>query len=256
MKPSKSDIRLGDCLDVMAGLPDCSIDMVMCDLPYGITACKWDSVIPFDELWKSYRRLIKPGCAIALFASQPFSSALVMSAADLFKYEWIWRKNRGSNFLVAHLQPMKEHEHVLVFGVGSVRYFPEKEKRSIGGGARVGSGCVFRESNTGKREAYGGINDLERISSELRLPSSVRDCPTQVGFHPTQKPVALLEYLIRTYTVEGEVVLDNCMGSGSTGVACMSQGRSFIGIEKDEKYFQVAERRIAEAAKAKAGMLL
>jgi site-specific DNA-methyltransferase (adenine-specific) len=239
----------GDCLERMRELADGAIDMVLCDLPYGTTACKWDSVIPFEPLWEQYRRVVKPGSAIVLTASQPFTSALVMSAPGLFKHEWIWRKNAGSNFAAVKWQPMKEHESVVVFAVGTVRYYPIKQPR-----ARPLLEGPRKASNTGKRDAYGGFLDkgFEVTDGEFRCPSSVQDFNRERGFHPTQKPVALLEYLIRTYTNEGDTVLDNTMGSGSTGVAAINTGRAFVGIERDESYFAIAEKRIAEAQFKKA----
>ncbi len=231
----------GDCLEVMKEIPDESVDMILCDLPYGTTACKWDEVIPFDKLWPEYRRVTKPNAAIVLTASQPFTSALVMSNPKEFRHEWIWRKNAGSNFAVTKWQPMKEHESVLVFGKETPRYFPIKQPRT----KPIKAGYT-NTSNTGKRDAYNGMvnKGFTVTDGEMRVPSSVQDFNRERGHHPTQKPVALMEYLIRTYTNEGEVVLDNCMGSGTTGLTAKNLNRKFIGIEKDAGYFEIARNRI------------
>lgn len=234
----------GDCLELMASIPDGSVDMILCDLPYGTTACKWDTVIPFEPLWAHYKRIAKKNAAIVLTASQPFTSALVMSNPRWFKHEWIWEKNRGSNFASCKWQPMKEHESVLVFSPSVPTYYPIRESRNGGGAGLVGK--LIKASNTGRRKAMSGFVDgRDRILPHDRVPRSIQKFNTQVGHHPTQKPVALMEYLIRTYTNEGETVLDNCMGSGTTGVACVNTGRNFIGIERDDKYFAIAQERIA-----------
>lgn len=230
----------GDCLSEMPKIEDKSIDMILCDLPYGTTACKWDTIIPFEPLWKEYKRLIKDNGAIVLTASQPFTSALVMSNQKMFKYEWIWEKNRGSNFATVKYQPFKEHENVLVFG-GSF-YKPILETRSESGKSRVKTPI---KSNTTGSESFNLKSYGEsKKYFELRYPRSIQKFNTEVGLHPTQKPVALMEYLIKTYTNEGDTVLDNCMGSGTTGVACKNLSRNFIGIEIDKKYFDIAEERI------------
>ena len=238
----------GDCLDLMAQIPDGSVDMIMCDLPYGTTACKWDSVIPFEPLWAQYRRVAKRNAAIVLTASQPFTSALVMSNPVEFRHEWVWEKNRGSNFLNVKREPMKEHEVALVFSAGGWTYNPQMQERKGNGKALVGKLIVGAVSPS--ETTRPGISPRPTILPELRVPSSVQRFNTACGadkFHPTQKPVALMEYLIRTYTNEGETVLDNCMGSGTTGVACANTGRKFIGIEKDAGYFAIAQRRIEQA---------
>ena len=233
----------GDCLEIMPTLADKSVDMILCDLPYGTTACKWDTIIPFEPLWAQYKRLIKDNGAIVLTASQPFTSALVMSNPDMFRYEWVWIKNRGSNFALANKMPIKEHENILVFYKKLPKYNPIKQERAESGKARVKT--IINPSTAS--ENYGGVVLQEgKIYGELRLPSSWQKFNCEVGLHPTQKPVALLEYLIKTYTLEGETVLDNCMGSGSTGVACINTKRNFIGIEKDDKYFEIAKKRIEE----------
>ena len=248
------DLRKGDCLELMKDIPDKSIDAIICDLPYGTTACKWDTIIPFEPLWEQYKRIIKPNGAIVLFGSQPFTSALVMSNPKMFKYEWIWEKAVGSNFAALKYQPMKERESVLVFSKGTHNYYPIKEERKGSGKERIKHKYNALESKTG--EANGGLLNTERTGNygELRNPSSVQYFNNREGcrgLHPTQKPVALIEYLIKTYTNEGETVLDNTMGSGTTGVACVNTNRNFIGMELDDKYFEIAEKRINEAITAK-----
>lgn len=238
------NLMLGNCLERMKEIPDGSVDMILTDPPYGTTACKWDSVIPLEDMWEQLNRIIKPNGAIVMTASQPFTSVLVCSNLLMFKHEWIWNKNRGSNFATLKFQPMKEHESVLVFGKNKVNYLPIKEERKGSGKSRVA--YAFNGSNTGKRETTGGFTDnrVNHRESELRFPSSVQKFNTEVGFHPTQKPVALMEYLIKTYTNENETVLDFTMGSGTTGVACVNLNREFIGIEMDEGYFNIAKDRI------------
>ena len=237
----------GDCLEVMKDIPDKSVDMILCDLPYGTTACKWDTIIDLDQMWEQYSRIIKDNGAIVLTASQPFTSKLVMSNPKMFRHEWIYKKRVASNFAQAKYAPMKEHESVLVFSKNRANYFPIKEERK-----GDGKGRIHRTYNNNKydREYLGNINNSITSTSgnDLRYPSSVQEFNNRAngdtGLHPTQKPVALLEYLIKTYTNENEVVLDNCMGSGSTGVACINTNRKFIGIELDDTYFEIAKERI------------
>ncbi|WP_288080647.1 site-specific DNA-methyltransferase [Pseudomonas sp.] len=236
----------GDCLELMRELPDASVDLILCDLPYGTTQNKWDAVIPFEAMWPQYWRILKPAGVIALTASQPFSSALLMSQASRFKHEWIWIKNRGSNFANTVREPMKEHESVLVFSRGKWTYNKQMQERTGGGLSRV----KYDFNKVTKTENYGKFDKPPPAQGEMRVPSSWQKFNVEVGLHPTQKPVALMEYLIRTYTNEGDLVLDNCMGSGTTGVACMNTGRSFIGMEMDPDYFEIAKRRIEEARNA------
>lgn len=244
------DLKHGDCLELMKEIPDGSIDMILCDLPYGMTSCKWDSIIPLDKLWEQYNRVIKENGAIVLTASQPFTSILVMSNKAMFRHEWIYKKRCASNFAQAAYAPMKEHESVLVFGKQKVKYFPIKE-------TRVGSGAdraKYEYSDASRHKTGEFIGKMEgeynKKADNLRFPSSVQEFNNRAkgdrGLHPTQKPVAMLEYLIKTYTNDGDTVLDNCMGSGSTGVACVNTNRSFIGIELDENYFNIAKSRILE----------
>lgn len=233
----------GDCLELMKEIPDGSVDMILCDLPYGTTQNKWDSVIPFDQLWAAYWRILKPSGIVALTASQPFSAALIMSQPVRFKHEWIWIKNRGSNFANTVREPMKEHESVLVFSRGKWTYNKQMQERTGGGLSRV----KYDFSKVTETENYGKFDKPPPPQGDLRVPSSWQKFNVEVGFHPTQKPVALMEYLIRTYTNDGDTVLDNCMGSGTTGVACIKTGRNFIGIEMDDKYFEIAKKRIESA---------
>ena len=238
------DLYQGDCLEIMKAFPPSSVDMVLCDLPYGITSCKWDSVIPLPDLWKEYERITKPTAAIVLTASQPFTSALVMSKPEWFKHEWIWVKNRGSNFANTVREPMKEHESVLMFCRKTPwTYNKQMQERTGTGGDRVKYGVAFQSKSENYREFEGRDHTM---LPELRVPSSWQKYNTEVGMHPTQKPVGLMEYMIRTYTNEGETVLDNTMGSGTTGVASVNTGRNFIGIEKEEKYYLIAKKRIEE----------
>ena len=240
------DVELynGDCLELIKNIPDKSIDMILCDLPYGTTACKWDIIIPFKPLWEQYNRIIKDNSAIVLFGSQPFTSALIMSNLKMFKYEWIWEKDAGSNFATVKYQPMKEHENILVFGKGKTRYFPIMQERI---GSRKGKETTTIDS--GRKDSVYGTQEGRGILKvgKLRYPRSIQRFNRERGLHPTQKPVKLLEYLIKTYTNEGEVVLDNCMGSGSTGVACLNTNRKFIGMELDNNYFNIAKERIYKA---------
>ena len=236
-------LLLGDCLERMTEIPDGSVDMILCDLPYGTTQNRWDAVIPFNLLWTAYWRVLKQNGVIALTASQPFTSALVMSQPERFKHEWIWIKNRGSNFANTVREPMKEHESILVFSRGKWTYNKQMQERTGGGAERVAYDFAFKTET----ENYGGFSGKSGNLPELRVPSSWQKFNCEVGLHPTQKPVALMEYLVKTYTNPGELVLDNCMGSGTTGIACQNTSRNFIGIEKDEGYFEIARQRIEGA---------
>lgn len=236
---------LGDCIELMGSIPDESVDLILCDLPYGYTNCKWDSIIDFDELWRHYKRIIKPSKAIALTSSQPFTTRLIHSNIDCFCYSWVWNKKFGGNFVQAKRQPIKTHEDVLIFSKSGKmpEYYPQMIKRDkpIKKGKNISeSGAIPLVAN----ESYSGKMYDKKYPSSI-LEFSCRD--RERGLHPTQKPVALMEYMIRTYTSEYDLVLDNCMGSGTTGVACINTNRRFIGIEKDEKYFKIASNRINEA---------
>jgi DNA modification methylase len=229
------DLKHGNCLDLMKDIPDASIDMILCDLPYGTTACKWDTVIPFEPLWEQYKRIIKANGAIVLFGSQPFTSVLVSSNLKMFKHSWVWNKAKAANFPQVKRHPLKVHEDILVFSQGN-SYTPIM---TIGKTRQKGG--YFTEDAAISTGSPKKINDIY-------YPKTILDFSIannlHAGLHPTQKPVALLEYLIKTYTLEGETILDNCMGSGSTGIACLNTGRNFIGIEMDDTYFEVAKNRI------------
>lgn len=241
----KLDLRLGDCLQLMAEIEDKSVDMVLCDLPYGTTACKWDSVIPFAPLWDHYRRVCNRGAAIVLTACQPFASALVMSNVKAFRHEWVWKKDKGGNIAVLKYQPSKVHETVLVFGFESPRYNPQMETRPEANRRNNAP----RTNHVGVQGGKPFIVERSRGADAVKYPTSVKEynC-VRGGVHPTQKPVALMEYLVRTYTNKGQTVLDNAMGSGTTGVACLQTGRHFIGIERDETFFKIASERISSAS--------
>ena len=245
-----TDFNLGrfynaDCFDVFKEMPDGCVDMVLCDLPYGTTACKWDTVIPFEPLWAEYKRVCKPNAAIVLTASQPFTSALVMSNPKMFKYCWVWEKTKPSGFMNAKARPLKNHEDVVVFsgsrcdaagGADNMNYYPQ------------GLVSVTKKTkNSGKVRA--GVRSLPRQAEYTQewscYPNSVLQIASEITtFHPTQKPVALFEYLIRTYTNEGDLVLDNCAGSGTTAVACENLKRRWVCIEKEKEYYDKALTRL------------
>lgn len=237
----KHNLMLGDCLELMKEIESGTVDMILCDLPYGTTCCSWDSVIPFEQLWEQYERVIKENGAIVLFAAQPFAAVLATSNLKLFRYEIIWEKPSATGFLNAKKQPLRAHENILVFYKSQPTYSPQK--------------TFGHERKTAKRkdigsEHYGKQVNIKSYDSTERYPRSVQVFSSdkqKQALHPTQKPVALCEYLIRTYTNEGETVLDNTMGSGTTGVACVNTGRAFIGIEQEQKYFEIAQERIAQA---------
>jgi len=232
------DLRQGDCLELMKDIPDKSIDMILCDLPYGTTQNKWDIIIPFDKLWEQYRRIIKDNGAVVLTSSQPFTSALVMSNPKMFKYEWIWDKGRGSGHLNSKIMPLKKHDSILVFCKKKTIYNPQFTKGEAYTRTNKASTC---------RGNYGKHKDSTIKNIGIRFPTTIQHFPIgrqQNKIHPTQKPVNLMEYLIKTYTNEGGLVLDNCMGSGTTGVACKNLDRRFIGMELDKKYFEIAKNRI------------
>lgn len=236
----------GDCLELMEDIPDKSVDMILCDLPYGTTRNKWDVRIDLNLLFESYKRMVKIGGVIALFSQQPFSADLIQANRKQFRYEWIWQKSQGTGHLNANKMPLKAHENILIFYDKLPTYNPQKT---------YGYPC-YRVKHYKGSTNYGKQDECETICTDgSRFPidilkfTSVNNS-TDKKLHPTQKPVPLLEYLIKTYTNEGETVLDNCMGSGSTGVACVNTNRNFIGIELDENYFQIAKNRIEETQTA------
>ena len=234
---------LGDCLELMKGIPDGSVDMVLCDLPYGMTRNEWDSIIPFEPLWEQYHRVCKENAAVVLFCQMPFAAKLYMSNPDEFRYEWIWDKKLPTGFLNAKKMPLKRHENIYVFYRKLPVYNPCMEVR--GKPKHKGYGAAD-SSNYGKFDRKGKSDSVNNIY----YPVSIVSCynPNNAEkVHPTGKPVPLLEYFVKTYSNRGETVLDNAMGGGSTGVACVNTGRNFIGIEKDRNYFDAARKRIDDA---------
>lgn len=234
----------GDCLELMKDIPDGSIDAVITDPPYGTTACKWDSVIPFDLMWEQLKRITIKGGGIVLFGSQPFTTTLIASNIKMFKYCWVWDKHIPRGFQVAKYRPMNKHEDICVFSDGRINYYPIKIKRDK----------PVSVKNYTKKESS---NDIGKYNNKNKLFTYTHRNPDTIitgcweansgKIHPTQKPVSLMEYLIKTYTNEGETVLDFTMGSGTTGVACVNTNRNFIGMELDKGYFEIAQKRIAEA---------
>ena len=232
----------GDCLELMKTIPDESVDLVLTDPPYGTTACKWDSVIPFEPMWVELKRIIKPDGAIVLFGSEPFSSLLRCSNLKMFKYDWIWEKSKATGFLNSKKQPLRAHETVSVFYSKQPTYNPQMIK-----GESYNKGVRKEQTSD---DVYGRFNQVEVKSDGLRFPRSVqyfKTAESEGGFHKTQKPVALLEYLIKTYTQENETVLDFTAGSMSTAIACINTNRKGIMIEKDDHYFKVGSDRVAQA---------
>ena len=231
------NLQKGDCLDILPTLSDNSIDMVMCDLPYGTTACKWDSIIPLDFLWEQYNRICKENAAMVFTAAQPFTAILASSNIANLRYEWIWEKPQGTNPLNAKIMPLKAHENLLVFYRKKPTYNPQMWYST------PYTGFVSDSAEIG--EVYGKQQSKHRNNpSGSRYPKTVLRYKQEKGLHPTQKPVGLMEYMIKTYTNEGETVLDNTMGSGTTGVACVNTNRDFVGIESDENYYNIAVNRL------------
>jgi len=239
-------IYQGDCLELMKQIEDKNVDLILCDLPYGTTACFWDSVIDLKRLWEEYKRIIRDNGAIVLTASQPFTSALVMSNIKMFKYEWIWEKSKASNFLLAKKQPLKAHENILVFANGTPNYYPQKTQ----GKPYYRGGIKEKHDNPEVSNNIPNYHSHIRKSEDgMRLPRSVQYFTTAEfdgKFHPTQKPIALFEYLIKTYSKEGNLVLDNCIGAGTTAIACKKNNRNFIGIELEQKYVDICNSRLRE----------
>lgn len=233
-------------MELIKEIPDKSIDMILCDLPYQETGNKWDKFVNLEQLFNEYRRIIKDDGCIALNGTFKFGTHLMNIAPDLYKYEWVWEKDNGTNAPNVNLQPFRVHEYIFIFGKGRVtngnripmKYYPQKTK-----------GKPYKQKSGRMSENWkGGLNNIITDNKDgLRHPKTIQKFNRDRGYHPTQKPVALLEYLIKTYTNEGDTVLDNCMGSGSTGVACINTNRNFIGYELNEKYFEIAEKRINEA---------
>lgn len=248
------DLRFGDCLDLLPTLPDKSVDAIITDLPYGTTACKWDVIIPLDKMWEQVRRILRERGAFVTTASQPFTSVLIMSNLEWFKYEMVWSKSRRFGVLHAKNMPLKKHENILVFSGGIVAHTGVEKRMTYNPQMQTGKPykkLVTRKQfeGTDHRLARPSLGEMLIVNDGYRYPHSVLDVEfgNHNNEHPTQKPVALYEYLIRTYTNEGDTVLDFCMGSGTTAVACVKTNRNFIGMEKELPYFETATRRIEEA---------
>ena len=239
------ELYCGDCLEIMKNIPDKSVDMILCDLPYGTTECKWDKFIDNKSMWEHYNRILKESGNIILFASQPFTTKLIESNSKMFRYEIIWIKTRPTGFANANYRPMKKHENILIFTKASTSTAGNNHATYNPQGLIECERKVKRTSRGYQGERQNSKD--EYVSKFTNYPTSIVEFPSEgKTVHPTQKPVDLLEYLIKTYSNDGEVVLDNCMGSGSTGVACKHTNRKFIGIEIDEKYFEIAKKRIEE----------
>lgn len=238
MSEGKKEILLGDCLELMKDIPNGSIDMILADLPYGTTACKWDTIIPFEPLWEQYGRIIKPNGAIVLFGNEPFSSNLRLSNIKDYKYDWKWDKVRGSNFATVKIRPFNSFEDIMIFYKKQPTYNPQME---AGNPYTQKQGFVGEAKQTGlKRKEVITINKGERY------PLSILRFSKESGLHPTQKPVQLFEYLIKTYTNENDLVLDNTAGSGTTAIACLNTNRQFIVMEKEQKYYDIILKRVAD----------
>jgi len=236
-----NEVRLGDCMELMKELPDKSVDMILCDLPYGVTQNKWDSIIDLKLLWEQYKKIIKNNGVIVLTAQTPFDKVLGCSNLKMLKYEWIWEKEQGTGHLNAKKMPLKNHENILVFYNKLPTYNPIKvgsENRNI-----------QRSGNKLNTTNYGTSIQPKSSSYQGRYPKTIIKIKRDKGLHPTQKPVALFEYLIKTYTNEGDLILDNCVGSGTTNIACLNTNRQCIGMEKDEKYFKIATKRLENCKK-------
>ena len=251
------ELLKGDCLELMQNIENESIDLILCDLPYGTTSCKWDVIIPFDKLWEQYNRIIKDNGAIVLFGSEPFSTKLRISNFKMYKYDWKWIKESPTGFQLVKTQPMRKYEDIMIFSKGTIangskrnmKYYPQNliEINKI-------KKVKKKPEYLGTRSKQEGKTYVAKYTNyPINLLHFRRD---KNKFHPTQKPVGLLEYLIKTYTNENDIVLDNCMGSGSTGVACVNTNRKFIGIEKNEKYFEIAKQRIEEVCQYEKQRLL
>ena len=242
----RNSVNQGDCLELMNGIPDKSVDMILADLPYGTTSCSWDSIIPLDKLWLQYERIIKDNGAIVLTASQPFTTKLINSNINLYRHEWVWNKKIAGNGILAKIQPLKIHENIVVFGKNKVKYKPIKTKSKM----------YYHKGGNGLPKHLGANVKVNEYKSDERYPTTIQEFkkPAHIGsnaerakncVHPTQKPVKLFEYLIKTYTDEGDLVLDNVAGSGTTGVACQNTNRDYILIEKEEKYIGIIRDRLA-----------
>lgn len=225
-----------DCFNVFPLIPDKSIDAIICDLPYGTTDCKWEIVLDFDKLWQQYKRIIKDSGAIVMTAREPFTSKLVVSNIQWYKHKWVWNKKQSGSFQNAKYMPLQIDEDIIIFGKGKINYYPQMRKGRM---RKKGGRKDFNQTMSGLKPNFFTENDDY-------YPVNIIEFTKETGLHPTQKPITLMQYLIRTYTNENETVLDNCMGSGTTGVACKLTNRKFIGIEKEPEYFKIAQKRISE----------
>jgi site-specific DNA-methyltransferase (adenine-specific) len=234
-----NQIICGDCLEVMRDIPDKSVDMILCDLPYGTTDCKWDTIIPFEPLWEQYNRIIKDNGAMVFTAREPFTSVLVSSNIKAYKHKWVWNKKQSGSFQNAKYMPLQVEEDVIVFGYGRVNYYPQMRKGKL----------RKKGGNKNKNEVASGLKPNHETYNDTYYPVNIIEIanPRLGKIHPTQKPVELFEYLIKTYSKEGDLVLDNCIGSGTTAVAALNTGRFFIGIEKEPKYVEIARKRLEQA---------
>jgi site-specific DNA-methyltransferase (adenine-specific) len=243
MSEGKKEILLGDCLELMKDIPNGSIDMILCDLPYGTTACKWDTIIPLEQLWNEYKRVIKIDGVICLTASQPFTSVLISSNIKMFRHEWIWMKDKSGNFMNLKFEPAKVHESVLVFGNKKGTYNPIMEERDENNKRknkpRLNTSNIIHTQEFYTENSVG--NNDYKYPTSVKYYNSVRN-----NEHPTQKPIELFEYLIKTYTNENDLVLDNTAGSGTTAIACLNTNRQFIVMEKEQKYYDIILKRVGD----------
>jgi site-specific DNA-methyltransferase (adenine-specific) len=249
----QNKILHGDCLELLKDIPDGSMDLILTDPPYGVLQCKWDTVIPLDKLWEQYKRVIRPDGAIVVFAAQPFTSALIMSNPKMYKYCWIWQKEQGSNFFAAKFQPMNNTEDIAVFGFGGInngtklplRYFPQgvRKVNTVRKNSKTTGGLAGAAHNTSMKPGQEFVQEFENYPTKILQYKRDKGVKGETLI-ATQKPVALLEYLIRTYTLKGETVLDSCAGSGSTAIACIRTGRNYVMMEKDENHFNTIRKRV------------
>jgi site-specific DNA-methyltransferase (adenine-specific) len=249
MSEGKKEILLGDCLELMKDIPNGSIDMILCDLPYGTTKNKWDSVLPLDKLWAEYERIITNNGAIVLFAQTPFDKVLGASKIDLLKYEYVWNKKRPTGHLNSKFAPMKQHENILVFSKASASFVKDKAK-AMCFNPQYSKGKPYTIFRANKSSSCYDLKhqkkNIETVNDGFRYPISILEFAPETGLHPTQKPLELMEYLVKTYTNEGELVLDNTAGSGTTAIACLNTKRQFIVMEKEQKYYDIILKRVAD----------
>lgn len=247
----QNKIYLGDCLEIMQSIDDKSVDMILCDLPYGTTACKWDSIIPFEPLWKEYKRILKPQRSIILFGIEPFSSMLRTSNLEMYKYDWYWNKNSAGGYVNAKQRPMTTIETISIFSNGTMCSTGKRNMLYNPQGLIPFNKITHRGNKQGKENTYwrpstAANSNFQKFTNYPRNYLKFSKVSSKESLHPTQKPIELCEYLIKTYSNEGDLILDNCCGSGTTCVAARNLGRNFIGIELDENYFKIANERITK----------